>query len=236
MEKGLHNPDGILGTLPMDLSKAYDCVNHEIIIAKLAAYGLNKTSLRLIQNYSSKRKQQVKIGSSLSEWLEIILGVPQGSILGPILFNIFVNNLLPFIKETDVCDFADHTTLYKCGTDLDIAPKLEMDVNIAIKWLNNNGTVPNPRKFQLMFLARNKSIEMEMSFVRKAIKSSRTVELLGITLDKNINFKSHIENICYKANNKIKALFRIRSFLTLEQAKVLAEAYILSNLRYCPLI
>ena len=107
-----------------------------------------------------------------------------------------------------------------------------MDANIALNWLNNNEMVANTKKFQLIFLTRNKSIEREMSFVGKAIKSSSTVELLGIALDKNLNFKSYIENICSKANNKIKVLFRIRSFLTLEQAKVLAEAYILSNLRY----
>ena len=77
----------------MDLSKPYDCVNHELIIAKLAAYGLNEGSLRLIQNYLSKWKQRVKTGSSLSEWLEIILGVSEGSILGPSLFNIFINYL-----------------------------------------------------------------------------------------------------------------------------------------------
>ena len=75
-KKGLDESDGIVGTLLMDLYKAYDCVNHELIIAKLAAYGLNEGSLRLIQNYLSKRKQRVKIGSSLSEWLEIVLGVP----------------------------------------------------------------------------------------------------------------------------------------------------------------
>ena len=94
-----------------------------------------------------------------------------------------------------------------------------MDANIALNWLNNNEMVANTKKFQLIFLARNKSIEREMSFVGKAIKSSSTVALLGITLDKNLNFKSYIENICWKANNKIKVLFRIRSFLTLEQAK-----------------
>ena len=75
-----------------------------------------------------------------------------------------------------------------------------------------------------------------VSFDGKTIKSSDTVELLGITLDKNINFKRHIQNICYKANSKTKALFRIRKFINLEQAQVLAKAYISSNFRYCALI
>ena len=87
-----------------------------------------------------------------------------------------------------------------------------------------------------MFLTKNKCIEREMSCVGKAIKSSSTVELLGITLDKNLNFKRHIQNIYCKANNKIKTFFRIQSFLKLKQAKVLAVAYILSNFRYCPLV
>ena len=80
----------------MDLSKAYDCVNHDLIILKLEAYGAGENSLRLIQNYLSQRQQRVKLGSSFSEWLEIILGIPQESIIGPILFNVFINDLLFF--------------------------------------------------------------------------------------------------------------------------------------------
>ena len=79
-KKSIDEPDKIVGTLLMDLTKAYDCINNELIIAKLAAYGLNEDSLKLIKNYLSKRKQRGKIGSSLKEWLEIILGLPQGSI------------------------------------------------------------------------------------------------------------------------------------------------------------
>ena len=75
-----------------------------------------------------------------------------------------------------------------------------------------------------------------MSFIGKAIKSSSTADLRGITLDKNLSFKTHIENICCKTNSKTKAPFRIRSFLTLEQSKALTEAYVLSNFRYCPLV
>ena len=78
-----------LTELLMDSSKAYDYVNHDLIIAKLQAYGVGVNSLRLIQNHLSQRKQKVKVSSSSSEWLEIILGLPQGSILGPILFNVF---------------------------------------------------------------------------------------------------------------------------------------------------
>ena len=126
-----------------------------MIIAKLEAYGVGENSLKLIQSYLSQRQQRVKVGSSLSECLEIILGIPQGSIPGSILFNVFINDLLPFIKETDICNLADNTTLYACGRDLDtISSKLELDTNIAIQWLKDNEMVANPSKFQLMFLSK----------------------------------------------------------------------------------
>ena len=145
--------------------------------------------------------------------------------------------MLLSIKEIDLCNFADGTNLYACGKELDaIFFKLEIETNTAIQWLKDNEMITNSSKFQLMFLSKYKNIEKNMFFDGKTIKSSDTVELLGITPDKNINFKRHIQNICHKANNKTKALLRIRKFLNLELAQVLAEAYISSNFRYCPLI
>ena len=146
----------------MDLSEGYDCVNHDLIIAKLEAYGVAENSLGLIQNYLSQRQQRVRVGSALSEWLEIILEVPKGSILGPILFNGFINDLLLFIKETDICNFADNTALYACGKELDtISFKLEIETNTAIQWLKDNEMVAIRSKFQLMFLSKYKNIEKQ---------------------------------------------------------------------------
>ena len=87
-KKILDKTDRIVGTLLMDLSKRYDCVNHELIVTNLAAYGLNEGSLKSIQNFSLKKKKWVKTRSSQSEWLEIIIDVPQGSMLQSILFSI----------------------------------------------------------------------------------------------------------------------------------------------------
>ena len=103
---------GVIGTVFMDLSKEYDCLPHDILIAKLAAYVFEDFATSLISDYVSKRYQHVKIGFVFSSYLEILRGVPQGSILGPILFNIFINDLIFFIQEAEVCNFADDTTIY----------------------------------------------------------------------------------------------------------------------------
>ena len=96
----------------MDLSKTYGCIPHDLLIAKLECYGIDKIGLSLIFDYLSRRKHRMKVGSSYSSCYDIIRGVTQGSLLGPLLFNIFINDSFFVITLSEICNFADDHTLY----------------------------------------------------------------------------------------------------------------------------
>ena len=147
-----------MGTILKDLSKAHDCLPHDLIIAQFEAYGLSKSSLSLLLDYLISRKQRVKIGSSYSLWNEINGVVSQGSNLGLLLFNVFINDIFMFIEKIEICNFVDDNTLYDCGKDLsNILENLKHDMKILLKSFRINSFQANPGKFQFMILGEKKS-------------------------------------------------------------------------------
>ena len=226
---------GYAGAMLMDLSKAFDTLNHELLIAKLHAYGFSKESLCLVHSYLTNRWQRTKINKSFSSWSKLILGVPQGSVLGPLLFNIYINDLFWLNEQTDVCNYADDTTFYACNLDLEtLLQRLEHDSLLAIEWFESNYMKLNGDKCHLLISGFKYQSHWARVGTTKIWESSHE-KLLGVTIDKDLKFNIHISNICIKAGQKLTALGRISKLIPLNKRKTLFKAFIESQFAYCPL-
>ncbi len=231
----------IAAGLLMDLSKAFDCLPHELLIAKLHAYGFGENTLSTLYSYLKKRKQAVKINGILSDFLKILSGVPQGSILGPILFNIFINDFIYYLEKTptDVYNFADDNTLTAFAELIgDIKIKLEHGGSEALKWLEANDMIANPDKFKFI-VVKKPSQQLEditISIGDHTIKSSSSVDLLGLNIDEHLNFRNYIKHMCSKAGAKLNAIKRLTQNLNQGQRKLLVEAHVISQFNYSSIV
>ena len=218
---------GYVGTILMGISKAYDCLSHDLLIAKLEAYGLDVGSLNFLLDYLSLRKYRTKVGSSYSKWSEICRGIPQGSILGPLMFNIFLNNILFFVEKSGICNFAGDNTVYSCRKDLTkIKEELKCTMKNLLKWFMLNYLKANLGKFQFMIPGNKTCYKRILRINSTCVESSDDATLLGVMIDKNLIFKKHIDNLVRKAQYKLHALRGIRKFLTIEKGKIPGNAFI----------
>ena len=228
--------NGFGGAILMDLSKAFDTLNHDLLIAKLHAYGFSKEALKLIKSYLTNRWQRTKINNSYSSWAELLQGVPQGSILGPLLFNIYVNDLFYIPFEANLCNFADDNTIYACDISLNnLVEKLESSAALVIDWFRNNYMKLNDSKSHLL-VCGNK-IEVILAKVGNAlVVESHEVKLLGVVIDRDLKFKSHIKFICKKAGKKLNALSRLCNLLSFDKRRNLVKAFVMSQFSFSPLV
>ena len=222
------------GAILTDLSKAFDTLNHELLIAKLSAYGFDENSLTFIYSYLRNRKQRTKIGSASSSWKYLKKGVPQGSILGPLLFNIFLNDIFLFTEKIKIANYADDNTSYSVDDDIDsLLDTLQKETNIILNWFQLNEMKANNDKCHLITTSNSSS---SVTLGNKTINSASSVNLLGILIDQKITFSEHIIQLCKNGNQKLHALARVAKYLSKEKLKILMNTFIESQFRYCSLI
>ena len=226
----------VVGSVMMDLSKAFDSMNPELLLSKLEAYGMCSSAVSLLSSYLTERKQRVKIGHTTSSWEDTIKGVPQGSVLGPVLFNIFINDLFYFIDGCELYNYADDNTISAHNVNPAVViSKLTQNSIIALQWFKDNGLQANPDKFQCIFLGPDKICEtMILSIVGTDIRQTEDVKLLGVIIDRKLNFDNHVRNLCQKAGRQLNVLARLSKYLDIQSRMHIFKTFILANFNYCP--
>ena len=135
--------------ISMDPSKAFDCLSHCLTNCEMYSYGVSREACTLIASYLRDRKQRIKLGNTRGEWTELLKGVPQGSILGPLIFNIFLNDIFYFVSKGDFYNYADDNCISVSHKDISVlSTQLENETQVMAKWFADNSMKANADKFQ----------------------------------------------------------------------------------------
>ena len=230
----------------LDYSKAFDCANHQLILAKSKALGFDDTALLLLSSYLSDRKQKIKIDNNESEWCNLINGVPQGSILGPLLFTILLTDIKDVIVHSKHHCYADDTQIFnKCKIENieNCIMEVNNDLENVAKFSENNCLDLNAGKSKYIIIGSKRNLNIlknknlpPIQINNKPIDREVNVKNLGVKFDETLSFSKHINKIVSNAVGKLKHAFRFKNFLSQEAKIIIVESYILSNFNYCDIL
>ncbi len=239
----LENADNglITASVFLDFSKAFDTVDHAILLRKLKSVGLDNNSLNWFESYLSSRQQVTSIDYTLSSSLPVSVGVPQGSILGPLLFIIYINDMPNIVKHCKILLYADDTLLYYSSKSAsDIEKYVNEDLNLISQWLDQNLLTLNCKKSKFVLFGNNSRLKsftnISIHVNEHQLARERTFKYLGITFSENLTWSDHLNNISTKINQRIGLLRRIKAFIPLKTRLIIHNALILPLFDYGDII
>ena len=228
----------IVGSVFLDFRKAFDLVDHSILIDKLSLYKCQGPDLNLISSYLQSRQQVIDSGKGLSTPAYIKSGVPQGSILGPTLFLIFINDLPLHMEYCDIDLFADDATFHANGkTKSEVEPKLQTDGNNSKSWAKHHKMQIHYDKTSCMTLGsrhrtQNEASKLDITIDGNEIKQVDKQKLLGVYIDENLLWTTHIDYLCSKISTKISLLKQLSTYVPVKVQKLFYQGYILPLIDY----
>ena len=228
------------GAVFLDFRKAFDLVHHDILLKKLSTYNLSIASIAFLRSYLQDRIQCVLVNGTYSQETSITSGVPQGSILGPLLFCIFINDLPLCLTRASVqCDlFADDGTLNTANDNIDnIRGDLQQSLYDVSGWCCRNRMALNPTKTKCMLMAtrqkhQKKQLPLNLKFETTPIEQVSKHRLLGVTVDDQLKWQAHINNMCKTVSRNIFLLSKLSQIVSQKSKLAFFFAHIMSHMNY----
>lgn len=209
-----------------DLTKAFDCVPHSVLLDKFRYYGITGTALRLIQTYLKNRKQCVSVNNSTSDLKTVTHGVPQGSVLGPILFIIYINDLCYYMSPSTCILFADDTTLMSSAENFDSLLRLSKETEEKVEtWFRANKLLLSPEKTQRLTISTNRKLVV-----------GNTAKLLGVVLDDSLSWSSHVDLLSRKLSSSIYLFRKLKHLLSSEMLRASYFALFHAHINYAVIL
>ena len=245
IQKAMNKSEVTLAVL-IDYSKAFDTIDHNLLLEKLSKLNFSNHTLKLISSYLTNRKQYVQVDDKLSSVKPTFFGVPQGSILGPVLFNLYVTNLSDVIKSNSM-QYADDTSMYRhCKVKIleSCAKELEEDLTNLSIWSNEQNLLFNNEKTKFMIFSTTQMSTKHklcdktnlISYNNKPIERTENTKILGIQFQQNLKWNDHINKLIKSSCATLRTLRLFKRFTPFSVRKTLAESLVLSKINYCNVV
>ncbi len=235
--RALLDQGGVVGAVFLDLKKAFDTVNHKILLTKLCSLNFSSDALKWIESYLTDRSQHVRVQSFKSAALSLSTGLPQESNLGPLLFTLYINDLPSVCSDVSVQMYADDTVVYVHGSNVSqVAEKITNSMVNITAWLKHSCLQLNTSKTVAMFFTKyntNFSVEPDVFVSGERLQIVSEYKYLGVLIDSKLSFKSHVKRVCNRIKFNLNNFRYIRHQMSTQAAKMYTYSMIFSHIIYC---